>query len=169
MQERPAELSPWDFCAENGFPDYFYTFRGEVFQFFVCESICVSEDAVFFLSSGNGRRAFPPADICPQGPEPGEPFSDGRERGCTADGILFFVCVKRLGREVRLKNKPDGLFFNQDLRRSVANPENTNPVTGFVFLCRRRTGGSARAPQRKTLRHGGKNVTDRCKPSDLRL
>ncbi len=60
--------------------------------------------------------------------------------------------------EERLKNALDSAFFNQDLRRSVANPWNRNPRMGFLFWRRRRTGGSARVPQRKTLRHGGKNA-----------
>ena len=46
-----------------------------------------------------------------------------------------------------MKNALDSAFFSQNLRRSGANPENTNSITGFVFLRRRRTGGSARVPQ----------------------
>lgn len=47
--------------------------------------------------------------------------------------------------EERLKNKPDGLFFNQDLRRIVANPVIAAPNWRF--------GVRASA----VLRHGGKD------------
>lgn len=45
MQERPAELSPWDFCAENRYPG-FYTLSGEVFQF-LCVKVSVSQKMQF--------------------------------------------------------------------------------------------------------------------------